>query len=137
MNTAALLDMHAAGTLTEDAYDIPEAVLASRSIHLPGRPGNLDTDHKKINPVKHHCVKWAKYFFIIGIVIPIICLALDFRPAGLIRLCDLCWPTGFILMVMGTHFEIPVVLISVAFNALIWAGFGWSIGYGTSGRIRQ
>ena len=44
MSTPALLELHAAGTLTDSAYAVLESVLHARSIPVPARP---DTDKQK------------------------------------------------------------------------------------------
>jgi hypothetical protein len=135
METDALLQLHSSGTLTDEAYEALESELINRSVPIPDRPGIESKRDEHQSRVRKHRTLWAKGFALIGIVIPIICLALDFEPLGLMRVCELCWPTGFLLFAMEGHFYLPIVLISITLNSGVWAGFGWLIGYGTSGRI--
>jgi len=137
MNTDALLNLHATGTLMEDAYEILESVLKCRSVPVPIRPVNQNLNSTKKSETKRHCALWVASFSAIGVVIPVVCLVLDFQPAGLMRFCELCWPSGFLLLAMGAHFSLPIALISITLNVLIWAGIGWLIGYGTSGRRKR
>ena len=135
METDVLLQLHSDGALTDEAYEVLESELNRRSVPVPNRPSKKSNHNKNQSRERKHCVLLAKRFATIGAIIPIICLALDFEPQGLMRVCELCWPTAFLLLGLGTHFHLPTVLISIALNSCIWAGFGWLIGYGTSGRI--
>ena len=141
MNTDALLELHAAGTLTGEAYSVLESVLESRSASIPKRPSSPHIGQFKLDKnereEKIHCAWWAKYFAAIGIILPVICLIFNLKPEGLLRVCEVCWPTGFLLFAMDGHFNLAIVLISIILNAFIWAGLGWLIGYGTSNRIER
>lgn len=137
MNTDELLKLHAAGTLMADAYEVLESVLKGRSVPVPARPVKQNLNNAKKSETKRHCALWAASFSAIGVVIPIVCLVLEFQPTGLMKFCELCWPSGFLLLAMGAHFSLPIVLISITLNLLIWAGIGWLIGYGTSNRIKK
>jgi len=77
---------------------------------------------------------WARRFATFGAVFPVICLALDFEPRVLMKLCELCWPSGFLLFAAEGKFNLVIYATSIAINAFIWAGIGWVIGYGLSSR---
>jgi hypothetical protein len=131
MTTDELRQLHAAGTLTDDAYAVLESVLVSRSMPVPARPNR----HAQAKTGKRGA-HWVTRFAVIGILLPIICLTLDFKPAVVLRACELCWPSGFLLLAMDGHFNPLIVLVSIVINALIWAGFGWLIGYALSDRTK-
>jgi len=86
-----------------------------------------DTEQKTI-------AMWVKRFAAFGVIVPVICLALGFEPPTLMNFCELCWPTGFLLFAADGKFNLVIYLSSIVFNALIWAGIGWVIGYGLSNR---
>jgi hypothetical protein len=132
MNTDALLQLHAAGTLTDDAYTALEAVLQSRSVAIPARPRQPATPSKITRSAR-----WARGFAVIGLVLPIICLVLDFKPTAVMRICELCWPSGFMLLATEGQFNLAVVAFSITINAFIWGGLGWLVGYGLSSRAKQ
>lgn len=136
METDALLHLHSAGTLTDEAYGVLESVLESRAEPVPNRPGSESKHNNIQSREREHCALWTQRFAAIGIIVPIICLIFNFKPDGLMKICELCWPTGFFLLAMDGHFNLAIVLISITLNAGIWAGFGWLIGYGTSNRIK-
>jgi hypothetical protein len=73
----------------------------------------------------------------VGVIVPIVCLLLDFKPATVMRVCEFCWPSGFMLLAMETQFNLAIVLVSIMINTLIWAGIGWVIGYGMSARTQK
>lgn len=131
MNTEALLELHEQADLTDDAYAVLESVLVERAVAVPARPV------KASQPKTGKCTtRWALRFALIGLLIPIICMTLGFRPGVVLNLCELCWPTGFILLAADGHFDLVLFLISISINAAVWAGFGWVIGYALSDRTR-
>ena len=132
METDVLLELHSEGTLTDEAYEILESELDNRSVPVPNRPSKESKHDKNQSKKRKHCAFWAQSFAAIGVVIPIICLTLDFEPPGLMRACELCWPTALILG-GSTQLYLGDVFLSIALNSVIWAGTGWLIGYGTSG----
>jgi hypothetical protein len=77
---------------------------------------------------------WAVRLPRFGAILPVICIVMDFQPSALKNLCELCWPSAFLLFSADSHFNLAIYSISVAISALIWAGLGWLIGYGLSGR---
>lgn len=136
METDALLQPHSDGNLADKAYDILESELKKRSVNI-SNGSTMEPKHDKKSRIRQHCALWAKSFGLIGVVVPIICLALNLKPLFLLRFCELCWPTGFLLLAMEGHFNLAIVLFSTALNAVLWAGLGWMIGYGTSNRIKD
>ncbi len=132
MATNALLELYAEGTLTDDAYAVLESVLESRSVPVPDRP--KEESHCE---ERQHRSLWVKNFTAIGIILPIVCIGLDFKPIAIMRICEICWPSSFILLAVEGHFDPAIVLVSVIVNAFIWAGIGWLIGYVTSNGIKQ
>ena len=129
MRTDALIEIHSEGTLTEDAYEILESVLASRSVPIPKR---LNRESK--SQEKKTSTLWAIRLASFGAILPVICLALDFEPIALSKICGLCWPFAFFLFAADGHFNLAIYSISITVNAFLWAGLGWLIGYGLSGR---
>ena len=129
MRTDALLKLHAEGGLTEDAYQTLESVLTNRAVPVPGRPvKTAKPEKKKITTL------WTARFAAVGACLPLLCIALDFEPHALMKLCELCWPTAFMLLAANGHYNLAIYAISIAANAIIWAGTGWLIGYGLSAR---
>lgn len=127
LSTAALLDLHAAGTLTDDAYAALESELRTRGVTIPDRPAPPAGDGQpKATAI------WARRFAVVGVVLPAICLALEFEPALVMRACELCWPTGFLLLAADGDMNVALVLLAIGLNALPWAGLGWVVGYARS-----
>ena len=86
------------------------------------------------NSEKQTIATWTKRLGALGVLAPLICLAFDFQPQALRKLCELCWPSGFLLLAADGKFNLAIYSSSIAINALIWAGIGWVIGYGLSNR---
>ena len=129
MTTEALLELHAGGTLTAEAYEALEAVLAGRSVPVPKRPREAGgTRERKLS------TRWALRLAAFGAACPLVCLALQFKPAAARAVCELCWPSAIILFAADGRFNLAIYSVSIAVNALAWAGLGWIIGYGLSAR---
>lgn len=139
MDTDALLQLHVSGNLTDEAYGVLERVLETRSVIVPDRAATVPAGRTDVKQsAERECsLKWAGRLALIGLVLPLLCLILDFEPHAFGRLCELCWPTSILLMAMGTQFNLAIVLISIALNAGLWAGLGWLIGYGMSSRAKR
>lgn len=103
MRTDTLPEMHSEGTLTEDAYEILESVLASRSVPIPKRPTRESKSQEKKTSIL-----WAIRLASFGEILPVICLALDFEPIALSKICGLCWPSAFFLFAAGGHFNLAI-----------------------------
>jgi hypothetical protein len=82
---------------------------------------------------RRHCRQRASVFAVIGFVISAVCMT-GLLPTRLVDVCAFAWPTGFLLL-DSVGFEFFPFIISASLNALIWAGLGWLIGYGTSGKF--
>ncbi len=134
METEALLELHSAGSLTEEAYDALESELRARLVAIPGRPNKEPSKDENQRQGKNNGTLWTKIFALIGAIIPIICLTFNFQPPGLMKVCELFWPTGFLLLGGGSQLNLPLALIAILVNSGLWAGLGWLIGYGASGR---
>lgn len=132
MSTTALLELYAAGTLTDEACVELERVLRERAVPVPQRP---EQPYRRLRDPARRSKKttsWSLGFAAIGVVVPVACLSLDLAFTGLRGLCEICWPTGVLMLAVGTQFNLALALVSIGFNALLWAGLGWLIGYGTS-----
>lgn len=73
--------------------------------------------------------KWASWFAALGVILPIICLLMDFEPTALLRICEIGWLSGFLLLATEGEFNLAIILVSVTLNAGIWGSIGWLIGY--------
>ena len=85
MSTEALLDLHAKGTLTEEAYAVLEAVLVNRSVPVPKRPRVASgTRERKLSTLG--ALRLAAF----GTAWPLVCHALPFQPDATRTRCELC-----------------------------------------------
>lgn len=131
MRTDALLELYAEGVLTEEARGILESVLESRSVPIPRRQNRKSKDKERKEKTSS---SWAMRLAFLGVTLPVICLALNFEPMALRRVCELCWPSAFLLFAADGRFDLAIYTISIIANGFVWAGLGWLIGYGLSAR---
>ena len=136
MSIEALLELHAAGTLTEYANAILETELRKRSVPIPEKSEQQISEELRAKAIeklqKKHIRRWVMIFAAIGLAIPLICEITDF---AMLAFCEFCWPAGFLLFAMDGHFNITIFLVSILLNSGLWAFLGWLIGYASSSRI--
>ncbi len=136
MSTEALLELHAAGTLTKHADAVLESVLKKCSVLIHEKTEQQISEGLRAKAIeqlqKKHIRRWVIIFAAIGLIIPFICEINNF---AMLAFCELCWPTGFLLFAMDGHFNLTIFLVSISLNSGIWALLGWLIGYGSSSKI--
>ena len=109
----------------------PEAVVAlSRFRYQSTCEMHSDSGGRQENK---RSTPWATRFALFGTILPLVCLILDFQPPLLKSVCELCWPSAFLLLAADGHFNLAIYSSSIAINGVIWASLGWLIGYGLSG----
>lgn len=128
--TDELLELHAAGTLTDEAYEVLESVLVGRSVPVPERPHGQDLagPHNRVNP-------WVIGFSAVGFLVPILCIARNFQPTALMRLCEFIWPSAFLLLAADGHFNIAIYSVSILINGVVWGCLGWLVDRVLSGGL--
>lgn len=99
---------------------------------MPPRPDPATLEQGRARQRCRPCRRWAGGFALAGLLIPIICLLLDFQPQALRSLCELLWPTGFLLLGGDGGYQPALLLAALGSNALLWAGVGWLLGYARS-----
>ncbi|MDG6778122.1 hypothetical protein QCB44_05330 [Thiomicrorhabdus sp. zzn3] len=73
--------------------------------------------------------QWARRFAAMGVMLPLVCLIMEFEPVVLLRMCEVGWLSGFLLLATEGEFNVAILLVSIALNAGMWGCVGWLIGY--------